>query len=149
MLGIEDCQEVETTKTVSRTHNGRSFVVKNPKYREIGVILVDGCVINDESRRVDWMVRLPLNKKLKDGTDCFKLIELKGSNVMHAFTQMRQTMVHAAIAPHRKLVNEGFIVSQLNPALQSIAQNEQVKFLNEFGVIVRVVKAAEIDASPV
>lgn len=148
MPDIDDCEVVETETTISRTQNGRSFYVTNPKHREIGVVLVDGCLINDHSRRVDWMIRLPIEKKLRDGTECFKLVELKGDNVVHAFSQMRQTMLHPAMAPHRAFVNEAFIVSKLNPALQSSAQNESVKFLAEFGVVIKVVKVAEIDATP-
>lgn len=148
MPGLDDCEEIETDKTVERCHNGRCFSVANPKNREIGVVKVDGCLINDQSRRVDWMVRLPIKRRLKDGTECFKLVELKGSDVIYAFTQMRATITNAALDPHRELVNEGFIVSQLNPGLLSIAQNEAAKFVSEFRVVIRLVKRAEINAAP-
>lgn len=140
------CQTIERNLLVSREANGREFEVNNPARREIGVLEVDGCLIADHSRRVDWAVELPAGKKLRDGTRAVKLIELKGRNVMHAFSQLESTMNHQAMSPYRPLIDEGFIVTQLSPSIVSSVQVAVIDFQDRFGIPVRVVPRAKIEA---
>lgn len=127
--------------------NGRAFEVLNPRYLEIGVLQIDGCLINDGSRRVDWAIELPEGKKLRDGVISVKLIELKGRDVLYAFTQMEATLMHPAIAEIRPIIDEGFIVSQQSPSMLSAIQVAKSNFQVRFGLPVRVVSKAVIDAS--
>lgn len=140
------CRVIEASQQVTRDANGRTFVVNNPGRREIGVLQVDGCIIKDHSRRVDWAVELPVGKKLKSGIRCVKLVELKGRDVLYAFTQMEATIQHVAIAAMRPLIDEGFIVSQMNPAIVSSVQVAILDFQDRFDVPVRVVPRATIEA---
>ena len=140
------CRNIETTQLVTRTVNGRTFEVLNPRYLEIGVLQVDGCLIDDRSRRVDWAIELPERKKLKHGVKSVKLVELKGRDVLYAFTQMEATLVHPAMAEIRPLIDEGFIVSQQSPAMLSAIQVAKSNFQDSFGLPVRVTAKAVIDA---
>jgi hypothetical protein len=140
------CRTLENSKEVTRDANGRAFVVDNPGRREIGVLEIDGCIINDGSRRVDWAVELPVGKKQKGGIRSVKLIELKGSNVLYAFTQLAATIQHPAVEEMKPLIDEGFIVTQMNPAIVSSVQVAVLDFQDRFGIPVRVVPKAFIDA---
>lgn len=141
------CRSIETAKLVTRVVNGRAFEVLNPGYLEIGVLQVDGCLINDHSRRVDWAIELPERKKLRQGVKSVKLIELKGRDVLYAFTQMEATLIHPAVAEIRPFIDEGFIVSQQSPTMLSAIQVAKSNFQNTFGLPVRVTAKAVIDAS--
>ena len=140
------CRSIETTQLVTRIVNGRAFEVLNPGYLEIGVLQVDGCLINDHSRRVGWAIELPERKKLKHGVRSVKLVELKGRDVLYAFTQMEATLVHPAMAEIRPLIDQGYIVSQQSPAMLSAIQVAKSNFQASFGLPVRVTAKAVIDA---
>jgi hypothetical protein len=142
------CEVVETTNPVMRTHNGRTVKIINPKYREIGITNIDECLITDGSQRADWLIRLPQSKRLSSGTACLKLVELKGSNVLRAFSQLEATLNHPSLHGERHLVDECFIVSQINPSLTSMVQVEAAKFRLVQGVPIHVVSIATIDATP-
>lgn len=141
------CETIESTKEVIRPANGRMLLILNPSHREIGVVQVDGCLINDSSRRVDWMVRIPEKKKLKHGIATVKLVELKGANVLHAFTQMQATMLHPAMATTVPFVDEGYIVSQQRPSMAPSIQIAKFDFFERFGIPIRVVPKAQINAN--
>lgn len=138
------CETIEKSKQFGRSANGREFVVVNPRFREVGVIHVDGCLINDASRRVDWMVRLPTNKRLRDGTASLKMIELKGSDVLYALTQMAATLLHANVHAEKSLIDEGFVVSQQNPSFFSQFQVAAMNFKTKYGIPVRITSKAVI-----
>lgn len=144
---FDTCIAMETTKRVSREHNGRAFVVDNPKNCEIGVIQIDGCVIDDQSKRIDWAVALPENKRLNSGLRSLKLIELKRSNVLKAFEQMQATIDHVALHDVRGKIDECFIVSQIKPAVLSTVQNAILKFELRHNVRIRAVPKAAIPAN--
>lgn len=140
------CQTIETLQKVRREANGRVFEVTNPGYREIGVIEVDGCLINDASRRVDWAVALPEKKKLKHGVRAVKLVELKGKDVLYAFTQIEATYLHSAVTQFRHLIDEAFVVSQMNPAFVSSVQIAVFDLQDRLNLPVKVVPLAAISA---
>jgi len=141
------CESIETTQFIERSANGRFLIVSNPGYREIGIVKVDGCLINDASRRVDWIVRIPVKKKAKSGWACQKLVELKGYDVPHAVTQVEATLRHAALADTVHLVDECFIVSQQKPAMASSIQVALFDFRSRFNVPIRIVPKAMINAA--
>ena len=89
---------------------------------------------------------MPIGKKQKAGIRCIKLIELKGRDVLYAFKQMEATVQHAAMSAMLPLIDEGFIVSQMNPAIVSSVQVAILKFQDRFEIPVRVVSKATIDA---
>lgn len=139
------CEVIETVQVIERRANGRVVRVENPKYWQVGVIQVDNCLITD-TKRCDWMFRLPIAKKAISGTRCLKLVELKGSDVIYAFQQLRETIDHPNIASERSLINECFIVTQQRPELTPTIQIEKSNFLDDYGLHVRVVSVAIIDA---
>lgn len=139
------CEKIDTSKEVIRQENGRKVIVKNPKSWEIGVVQVDDCLITD-TKRCDWLFRLPENKKLKNGVCSAKLVELKGSDVQKAFSQLDATLVHPAIAGDKSTINECFIVSKISPLLTGTIQIEKKKFYQIHSIPVHVVPLASIDA---
>jgi hypothetical protein len=143
----EPCETIETGAAITRAHNGRCVTVSNSKRREIGVVSVDGCLISDESKRVDWLIRIPARKKLRHGVQCVKLVELKGSDVIKAFAQLTSTIQHSAVASERHLIDGCYVVSQVSPQLSTAIQVAVFQFRATFNVPVFVVSHAQIDAS--
>jgi hypothetical protein len=141
------CERIETDKVIALNENGRRLTIHNPQNKEIGVVQVDGCLINDNSRRVDVMIRLPIRKKMRHGVQNQKLVEFKGSNIPHAFSQMEATLRHPALAETVHLVDEGFIVSKRKPAMDSSVQVAMINFRTSFNIPINVVTEASIDAS--
>lgn len=140
------CETIEKGKLITRSENGRSISIDNSKNCEIGMVEVDDCLITGTSKRCDWMVRIPVTKKLSKGIAAVKLVELKGSDIAKAFSQLEATMIHPAVAADRPLINECFIVSKVSPSFTGTIQNQKVLFLQKFNVPVKVGKNAQIDA---
>lgn len=140
------CRSIERDREITRCANGRCLRVTNPSRREIGIVQVDGCLINDQSKRVDWLVELPEKKKLKDGLESIKLVELKGSDVPYAYKQMEATMLHPNLSSCVHLIDEGFIVSKQSPSMQASIQVARMAFQTKFKIPVHVVNEAVIDA---
>ena len=140
------CETIETYKHITREENGRSLEVLNPARWEIGVVQVDGCLITD-TKRCDWMIRLPAQQKLSAGIVSVKLVELKGksSKVQKAFEQLDATLEHPAIAADKNFINECFVVTQLTPSFSGTIQNLKVQFQANHGIKASVVSCAKID----
>ena len=140
------CRSIETNSKIVREHNGRSVTVSNASYKEIAVVQVDGCLINDSSKRCDWLFEIPIGKKLVSGVEAVKLVELKGSNVSKAFAQLESTLGHAAIASIRSLVDHCFIASKVSPSLNTTVQIEKQRFMQTYGLQVTVKTKVEFSA---
>ena len=139
------CETLDTDAEITRSENGRALIVTNAPRWQVGVVEVDGCLINDNSKRCDWMVRLPLSKKISKGIASSKLIELKGSNVLKAFQQLEATLIHPAVANDRVSINECFIVSKISPSFTGTIQIQKKYFRDQFGLPVNVVPVAKIN----
>lgn len=139
------CETIETLKLITRTENGRKLTINNPKNCEVGIVKIDGCLINDKSKRCDWMVRIPNLKKLSDGLVAVKLAEMKGSDIAKAFIQLDATIVHPAVGADRLLINECFVISKISPIFSGTIQSQKLIFMQKFGIPVKVGKTAEID----
>ena len=138
------CETILTDKEIARSHNGRSFVVKNEVRWQVGVVEVDDCLITD-TKRCDWMVRLPGQKKIAAGIAAAKLVELKGSDVAKAFAQLEATLIHPHLTADRPLINECFIVSKINPSFSGTIQIQKKHFADTYGLTVHVGSIASID----
>lgn len=141
------CEVIENGKEISRSENGREVVINNPGRWEIAIVRVDDCLIKN-TKRCDYLFRLPKTKKQKGGIQCLKLVELKGKGegVPYAFEQLAETLKHQNLAQERSLVDECFIVAQLTPSFSSQVQMGKLAFEEEFAIPVNVVSKATIEA---
>jgi hypothetical protein len=66
--------------------SGRRFEIRNYKKRVIKKVRIDGCVINDARPRCDFLFEV-------DGRiPCAAYVELKGSDVKKAYSQIEATL---------------------------------------------------------
>lgn len=140
------CRTIENGIKITREHNGRSVTVYNDGYKEVAVVKVDGCLINDASKRCDWLFEIPVGKKFVTGVDKVKLVELKGSDVAKAFAQLEATLVHVALVATRDFVDHCFIASKVSPALNSTVQIEKQRFMQTYGLKVTVKTKVEFSS---
>lgn len=140
------CLKIATEKQISRSENGRSLIIRNNLRWEIGIVQVDGCLINDDSKRCDWMIRFPSQKKISKGITSAKLVEFKGSNIPKAFLQLEATLNHPVMVNDRPFINECFIVSKISPSFSGTVQEGKLNFRRKFNLSVQVGGTAKMDA---
>lgn len=145
MSNTNQCETINKNAIFICSENGREITIYNSYRWEIGIVQVDKCLINDNSKRCDLMVRLPSQKRIRNGIAAVKLIEFKGSDISKAFEQLGATIKHPAIALDKPYINECFIASKISPGFSGTMQNEMVVFRSKYGLPVRVGKNLKID----
>ncbi|MCR5313678.1 MAG: hypothetical protein K6E54_08605 [Bacteroidaceae bacterium] len=82
-----DClKNSDTRSTVKVEENNKKYIIKNSLTKKLTVLKVDGGMIEDASRqKCDYLVI-----QLEDKISIF--VELKGSDVKHAFEQLTETI---------------------------------------------------------
>ena len=80
------CTKNHKNKLIRISENGRTLLFKNPEAKEYSVTRVDGCLINDEKKKCDFLV------SEKDSASVF--VEFKGRNVEEACAQLKETINH-------------------------------------------------------
>ncbi|HEY3329480.1 MAG TPA: hypothetical protein VGK19_05625 [Capsulimonadaceae bacterium] len=121
-------------KKCVRTHRDPAFVLQdtphpskveflNPRLRLIDEVHVDGCIFDEsEPLRCDYLVNInERNQSI--------LLELKGSDVLHAIDQLRATTESLAGDLNSKL--KWIVCYSGNPAFPTSAQAEELKVRRE------------------
>jgi len=88
----EDCTNVHNRRTFTVSEQRSRLAFDNPDLHEISQTEVDGCVftVDDAAKRCDW--------KIVDEIDLRAVyVELKGSHVGHAISQIEET--HKSLPP--------------------------------------------------
>ncbi|MGB7925595.1 MAG: hypothetical protein WCF57_20320 [Pyrinomonadaceae bacterium] len=78
----EDCSQIN----IVVGEMGRQFRINNANRLLIKKVQVDGCLIDDERLRCDYLF------EIEQATHCIIYLELKGSDLDHAFRQLVATM---------------------------------------------------------
>jgi hypothetical protein len=133
-----NCEQINTEKLIICGENGRTITIKNNYRWEICIVQIDNCLINDNSKRCDIMVRLPSQKKIEKGIQAIKLVEFKGSDVAKAFEQLETTLNHPAIAPDKPFINECLIASKFSPSFSGTMQSQKLIFLEKYNMPVQI-----------
>lgn len=85
-------------------------------------IKVDGCEINDNSLRCDYLL-------IAKGLEFY--IELKGQNISHAIKQIQSTILK--LSKNRSLKNKiSFVICSRVPLTTTKVQNLQYKMMNNY-----------------
>ena len=123
-LNFEDCSEVTNNKKIAVSENGRKFTINNPDQKEVAKIKVDGCLIDDDRERCDYLfeVIIPdIKDKETKNIDTAIYVELKGSDIEKAFKQIMATLGYL-IDRHRQVNKECFIVASRVPKASTKTQ---------------------------
>lgn len=101
-MNFEKCSTFRKDKVIT-VSAGRTFEIKNKHLRQINEVEVDGCLIDDDRERCDYLF------EVSDPMILVVYLELKGKNVEKAYKQLESTMIcckerHKDIKKHCHIV---------------------------------------------
>jgi hypothetical protein len=128
-MTLGQCTESVAHSKIKVEENGKSAVFLNATNSVFNRIHVDGCVIKD-GPRCDWVIS---RKSIGD-----VLIELKGSNVKHAFGQIRATAAYWRANKFLEGRMGGLVVCSQYPRIATMVQKAKEEFSREFNAPLRV-----------
>jgi hypothetical protein len=127
-INTECCKKVRHS-IVKVEEKGKSFKIKNFKRKQIIVCTVDGCLINQESKKCDFIFLLDSESPKK-----IILVELKGSNYAEAVRQIIETAEHLKLG-EIKIEKHSYIVGSPSPKAGTTYQNEIKKHKERYETI--------------
>lgn len=136
-LNYEGCTKTTKNKIIPVSENKCTLTVNNPEQREIKKIQVDGCLLAENDEKCDWLLttELPSKKAL--------FIELKGSNVDKAVSQLKSTLkkTEPTFDEYKKICR---VVSTKSPLSSSEIQKIQIDMRknHEAGFKVETIKGS-------
>lgn len=86
-MDFAKCTESTNGKTIAVEESGRKFVIKNPKAMTVKKVKVDGCLIDDNRERCDYLFELG-----SVAANCAVYLELKGADIEKAIDQLTKTV---------------------------------------------------------
>ena len=116
-LNFDYCSEVTNNKKIAVSENGRKLTVNNPDQKGVIKIEVDGCLIDNDRERCDYLfeVIIPdIKDKETKNIETAIYVELKGSDIEKAFKQIMATLGYL-VDRHRHINKECFIVASRVP----------------------------------
>lgn len=93
-MNFEHCTEESTNKIVSVSENRMTFVVLNDDRNRIRKVQVDGCLIDDERERCDYLF------EIYDPSSLVIYLELKGHKIDNAANQLEATLSYCQKVHH-------------------------------------------------
>jgi hypothetical protein len=123
-MNFDDCTEKNQNKIVPINESGRKFTINNPNRRTISKIKVDGCLIDDEGERCDYLF------EVDEPITCAIYVELKGKDVPKAFSQLIATIGYLK-KRHNAAKKECYIVCSRVPKTGTGVQELREKMKKE------------------
>lgn len=111
VLGSEDKQLLNCfISTSSVTEQGTTFSIDNPTDKELCCLQVDGCLINDDDSKCDYLF-------IHQPPTTYSFVELKSkSDVSHAFDQVKRSVeILSKKLKMEKSEIHAFVVTKLTP----------------------------------
>jgi hypothetical protein len=120
---IPECTEETSVSRVKVEENGRSATFLNPKEASLLKTEFDGCV-KVAGPKCDWIV----SKKTVGDV----LIELKGSDVSHAITQILSTAKYCKENSYSNGKLAALVVCRQYPSVDTTIQRAKARFSRDF-----------------
>ena len=125
-MNFDACSEITTNKKIPVSENGRKFTIDNPDKKEVVKIRVDGCLIDDDRERCDYLFEVIIPEIKDEGSETKNIetaiyVELKGSDIEKAFKQIMATLGYL-VDRHRQIDKECFIVASRVPKASAKTQ---------------------------
>ena len=127
-----NCKNISTQKLFVYQEMRSKLTLENVDNIESTSIKIDGCEINDDSIRCDFM-------HIAKGIEFY--IELKGQDLEHALNQIKSTILRMS-ANIKKADKISYIICTRSPMSSSEIQNHKVEFRKKFN------SRLEIKSSP-
>jgi len=119
---MESCTTKTRNKVIVLAEKRSKIIFENPKKNQIRKILVDGCAIKN-GIRCDYLII--------DKSQSEYFVELKGSNVKHAFAQLIESIKQLS-QDEKHHSKQSFVISTVCPLASTAIQNEKIKFKKLF-----------------
>jgi len=103
-MDFKRCSEDSKHPLIVVEENGRKFTIRNQGKKNVKKVRVDGCLIDDKRQRCDYLF------EIGHVCHCAIYLELKGSDIDHAFKQLVLTMKYL-MNRHRNLTKVCHIVA--------------------------------------
>ena len=130
MKSSPECAEDRCDKKIVLQEKKSKITFLNPNQDKILTIKVDGCAISDnETLRCDYAL-MP-----SDEVEIY--VELKGSDIVHAFKQIESTIRLLSDNP-QKIKKLCFVVSTHVPKYTTTIQQLKIQFKKKFNASFRV-----------
>ncbi|SEH04566.1 hypothetical protein [Candidatus Venteria ishoeyi] len=123
-MDFDSCGTVLNNKIITASENRMKFVIKNKNSITVRKVIVDGCLINDERQRCDYLFEI--NKPFTEVI----YLELKGKNIEYAIEQLEST-IRICAKRHDKAGKRCDIVASRVPKMTTKTQNLKKKFLQK------------------
>jgi len=119
-MNFEKCSKDIKKKIIAVSENTRKFEIRNDNSRSVNKVRVDGCLIDDNRERCDYLFEID---KL------VIYVELKGSDIQKAYNQLIATIGYCKHR-HDKSVKECYIVASRVPRAGTDIQTLKKKMAN-------------------
>jgi len=127
-MNLEGCSEVVKHKNITVKENQSKFIIVNEQGLEITKIQVDGC-LEIEGVKCDWMFTI-------DNPPIEIYVELKGSDVKHAFKQLENTI--KVVSRSNTAKRFCYAITTRCPLTSTEIQNQQRAFKKNHNATLRV-----------
>jgi hypothetical protein len=129
-MSFEECTRVRQDATIVVSQKKTKFILKNTRRILVNEVTVDGCLIDDNSERCDYLFEI-CNA---DKSVCrVYYVELKGSNIEKACSQLLSTLTYCKNR-HGNTENICYIVASKVPQAGAEVQNLKTIFMRKFKI---------------
>ena len=124
-MDFDRCSELSNNKIITASENRMKFIIKNINHFSIRKVIVDGCLINDDRQRCDYLFEIhnPLSSVI--------YLELKGCDVKKAVQQLESTMRICSQRHWEVQKRSCYIVASRVPKIGTKIQVLKKKFLKK------------------
>lgn len=130
-MDFKRCSEDSQHPLIVAEAEGRKFTIRNPAKKPVKKVQVDGCLIADERQRCDYLF------ELGKVCHCVIYLELKGSDIEHAFNQLVHTINYLA-KRHQNRTKICHIVASRVPRAGPKVQNLKLQMARKYKALLFV-----------
>jgi hypothetical protein len=130
-MDFKKCTKSFSKKIIPITGNRMTFKILNPGKKRVNQVQVDGCLIDDNRIRCDYLFEINSPMSL------VFYVELKGKNIEKALKQLEATIGYCKTR-HNGLEKECYIVASRVPKEGPKVQNIRKKFKRKYDISIYV-----------
>lgn len=133
---MANCRITSSNKIFVFEENKSKLTLQNINQIDSTKIIVDGCEINDEGLRCDFMHIIEENEFY---------IELKGQDIIHALNQIERTM-RLLSSDYKNAKKTSYVICTRSPLNSTSIQNLVYKFRKNFNSKLIIKSSPHIDS---
>ncbi len=136
-MDLHECSEKINHKNISFQEKKSKITLSNKDLIEVTKVQVDNC-LDIQGVKCDWLVIIDNPKGYSD--TCIEIyIELKGSDVKHAFKQIENTIINIS-RDIQKAAKYCYVITTRCPLISPEIQNKKKYFKNKYNAVLKVKK---------